>query len=204
MNIRCYGKSSKKQQIGDLQLNAKIDQRLADREAFSNLFKQQTVKVIKKKLTAKAAPKLMQMCLNFGQKKVGLVQCDDCLMEYHPSVEDDILIHSKYHQSVVQGLIWAFKDHCPVSGIIVLKSSKDVNAKVWARVVEILHLVNDELGAAIQTSTDLKDCMVILSLSANKKVVGCCLCKAINEGYRVQPQEPSSSDLLSNVTCDKK
>jgi hypothetical protein len=59
----------------------------------------------KKKVKSDSAP-LIQTILNFGQKSVGILTCPDCNMKYNPLLDDDRVIHKKYHLASISLLHW--------------------------------------------------------------------------------------------------
>lgn len=84
---------------------------LARKKAFMGLFRPESkpksvVKKSKPKAITKKGDSLIQMRLDFGQKKVELQKCPDCAMTYHPNLPDDVKLHSKYHDIFIRGIDW--------------------------------------------------------------------------------------------------
>ncbi|KAJ3302964.1 N-acetyltransferase esco2 [Kappamyces sp. JEL0829] len=163
-----------------------------------------------------------QTTLNFGQRRLGLSTCPQCRMKFNAALESDQKIHKKYHHSITAGMEWTLKDFASNlksqgTDIVHVKRPDVHNQKAWKKVgparftrkiVEVLEVVNADLGAACQALPDLLDCQVYIALQPNTaKIVGCVVCRPIATAFRVvcdacEPVDTDRSEPLSNVACD--
>ena len=56
---------------------------------------------------------------DFGQKLVGVIQCDDCGMNYTPGEPTDEATHSKFHQRILSALKFPVSDLKLLTSLLV-------------------------------------------------------------------------------------
>ncbi|KAJ3311992.1 DNA-directed DNA polymerase eta rad30 [Boothiomyces sp. JEL0838] len=147
-----------------------------------NLFKQNTkLKIKKTKKKTEAKKEYKQTHLNFGQRKLSEYEtCKECQMKYNKYSEEDLKIHSKYHTSI-------FNWNCPDASTYTIISLKSDSSK-WKRFLEILNIVNNELGAAHQQDLDVEN--------HKNQIVGLLLALEITDGYRISNNQVDKENKM--------
>ncbi len=123
--------------------------------------------------------KFRQTVLDFGQKKIHTKTCTECLMRFHPLVEEDVKLHDKYHENITKGIEFNHKDI--VKPITIIKQ----NSSLWIKFLDLLKRINEELGAEQQEN--LKDYQAFLLINEDNRAIGCCLCKPITHAFKIAP-----------------
>ena len=85
---------------------------------------------------------------DFGQKLVGVIQCDDCGMNYTPGEPTDEATHSKFHQRILSALKF------PVSDLKLLTSL----------LVHVDGLVQDCSNSSASTLELLQSCILAINV----------------------------------------
>ncbi|KAI9336955.1 ESCO1/2 acetyl-transferase-domain-containing protein [Obelidium mucronatum] len=146
---------------------------------------------------------LVQTVLDLGQKNAGFTVCKECGMRYANVAKEDDLLHSKYHSSVLGGI--DYKGYTqevvvqetmtemgtPAKIILVTLSSASVQQK--RKLLEILDVVNQELGAVVIPDESLAKCKIFLYV-VKAKVVGCVVAEPITSAFRLDER----SDIENN------
>ena len=136
-----------------------------------------------------------QMILDFGQKRVGAVQCEECGMTYSPAEPGDVTMHRKFHRRMLNVLKfpgWKKErvvQELPDGSRVVMVLPEDKYAA--KKVDKIKQIVDEDLGLVVEGYSELRNTSTFLYINENK-VVGCCVAQVITQAYRVLSVEEAA------------
>ncbi|KAJ3271901.1 hypothetical protein HDV01_006115 [Terramyces sp. JEL0728] len=146
------------------------------------------LKPSQKKVAAKKSYK--QTCLNLGQKKLKEYEtCVDCQMQFNRFSKEDLQLHSKYHSNIFH---WSAPESFSCNYIALIKPD---NPK-WKNLVEILNIVNKELGAAYQEESEVQNHKAFICVSKNQ-IIGMIVALDIDEAFRISNNEINQRDRVN-------
>ncbi|KAJ3411745.1 N-acetyltransferase esco2 [Chytridiales sp. JEL 0842] len=146
-----------------------------------------------------------QMVLDLGQKNAGLKQCGECGMSFSNTSKEDGALHVKYHSSVVHGIdypgyagdIIAWEE--PGTQIIHL-NMKEAQSSQKKKVLEVLDVVEQELGAVKLSESFLAGCQIFLCVM-KKKVVGCVVGEHIEKAFKILTETNGALGMRSSMAA---
>ncbi|XP_036144191.1 N-acetyltransferase ESCO2 [Monomorium pharaonis] len=164
---------------------------------FEKTSKANTTKTVKRnmqwQLSAKGGGAEGQCQLDIGQKHFGTTQCPACSVVYQLGDPGDENAHLNYHNSIrtlkFQG--WKnerviLEDHFTSSRIILVEPHDP--KQHWKKVLEILAVVDKDLGLAEMDSSDYQSKQIYLYVR-EKRVIGVLVAEYIEKAFRMIPEE---------------
>lgn len=162
----------------------------------------------------------VQMRLDFGQKNVGVTRCALCSMVYAISDEDDIRMHTAFHQKMTTLRVklprgvhqHILEEHLNGSRIAELILSDRLGAVHFSRIADVM---SRDLGSDIPSgefrsfattgdSSIPEDWRVFAYIKdGDQQVIGCCVVQQLtmpyvsSKGYHVRPLVGGLASLLT-------
>lgn len=130
-----------------------------------------------------------QYQLDAGQKRFGATECGTCSAIYQMGEPEDELAHKEFHDAVKDLRFMGWKNENVVgeygrNRVIVIRPG---DPKVWwNKAMEILNVVDKDLGFAEGVTCDPNHSMVYLYIS-DKSVVGCLLAIPLKKANKMVP-----------------
>lgn len=138
-----------------------------------------------------------QMILDFGQKLIGAVHCEICGMTYTHGEPTDEATHAKFHQRLLHVLRFpGWKKECVVqkhmdgSRVVVVMPDDKLGMK---KVESVKQIVDNDLGFVVEGKITKRNAKSYLYISADRRIVGCCIAEVASVGYRVIANADSTS-----------
>ncbi|KAJ3283868.1 N-acetyltransferase esco2 [Rhizoclosmatium sp. JEL0117] len=128
-------------------------------------------------------------------------------MRFVRSAHDDDVIHAKFHASVIGGIDYnGYANdvvvHDLLSEKIILITIASASPAQKKKCLEILDVVNQELGAVPISPESLARCKLFLYI-AKSKVIGCVLAETIESGFRLSAGDIDGVDENEDlISCD--
>ncbi|XP_011162138.1 N-acetyltransferase ESCO2 isoform X2 [Solenopsis invicta] len=155
-----------------------------------------TPKTIKRnmqwQLSAKGGGAEDQCQLDAGQKRFGATQCPECNVVYQLGDPEDENAHLNYHNSIRTLRFQGWKNERVIledsftSSRIILVEPRD-SQQHWKKVLEILDVVDKDLGLADINSSDYRSKQVYLYIR-EKSVIGVLVAEHIEKAFRMIPE----------------
>ncbi|KAK2580129.1 hypothetical protein KPH14_012406 [Odynerus spinipes] len=160
----------------------------------SNIIKStpNTRKTVKWQLSAKGGGGENQYQLDAGQKRFGATQCSECGIVYQLGDPEDENAHLNYHNSIKVLKFQGWKNERIIaedpltSSRIILIEPEDPK-QYWKRVLDILAVVDRDLGLADATLPNYSDKKVYLYIR-EKTVLGVLVAEYIKTAHRMIPE----------------
>ncbi|KAJ3030616.1 UNVERIFIED_CONTAM: hypothetical protein HDU68_008369 [Siphonaria sp. JEL0065] len=153
---------------------------------------------------------VVQTVLDLGQKNAGVAMCTGCGMRFARAAKEDDALHQKYHASVLGGIDYNGYTQDTIVDELLADSAKIIliplasaSAAQRKKCLEILEIVNQELGAVAIPDHAFRDCKMFLYV-VKGKVVGCVVAEPIETAFRLSPTgnsngEDENLDLLNRL-----
>jgi N-acetyltransferase len=150
--------------------------------------------------------KFEQLFLNIGQKNAASVPfaCPDCSMTYFRGQSSDELSHQKYHSAVVKGIFIPEKDGekkvvIDEDNVVVMILYSETKCVIKKRLLEIVEVMRNDLGAVEMESSFLDKCTFFLYLT-KRRAVGCAVVGPVKYAFRNNDKDSISVPCICGIS----